>query len=378
MKTLQLGEGWFPESAGGLNRMYYELLRHLPRSGVEVSGLVTGSPRVVKESGGKAWSFAPPTAPLPVRCWAVRRGLDRMLSEQRPDLVAVHFVPYAFPVLDKLRSRPLVFHFHGPWSLEGQAEGGQTLNTRLKAILERIVFRHGTRYITLSQAFRDVLHREYRVPAERIRVVPGGVDVDRFSTGLSRLQAREGLGWPRDRPTVLTVRRLARRMGLENLITAMNAVRERVPEVLLLIAGKGTLHETLSDQIRSLNLENNVRLLGFLPDQDLPLAYRAADLTVVPTVSLEGFGLIVVESLASGTPVLVTPVGGLPEVVSDLSTELVLSGSGAGLLADGIEAALVGDLPLPSAESCRSYARSRYDWPVVTDQVRVVYEEALR
>ena len=68
----------------------------------------------------------------------------------------------------------------------------------------------------------------------------------------------------------------------------------------------------------------------------LPLAYRAADLTVVPTVALEGFGLIAVESLAAGTPVLVTPVGGLPEVVAALSPALVLAATGSAPLADAV------------------------------------------
>ena len=166
-------------------------------------------------------------------------------------------------------------------------------------------------------------------------------------------------------------------MGLEDLIGAMNEVRKRVPETQLFVAGKGPLSETLTDQVRTLGLENNVRFLGFLPDEHLPLAYRAADLTIVPTVILEGFGLITVESLAAGTPVLVTPVGGLPEAVGDLSPELVLLGTGIGPLAEGLIASLTGDLVMPSAEACQAYARSRYAWPVIAERVRDVYAEAL-
>jgi len=94
-------------------------------------------------------------------------------------------------------------------------------------------------------------------------------------------------------------------------------------------------------------------------------------------VALEGFGLIAVESLAAGTPVLVTPVGGLPEVVSDLSTNLVLPGSGAEDLADGLAQALTGELTLPDDEACQSFARTRYDWPVIAVRTRDVYAEVL-
>lgn len=378
MHTLQLGMHWFSEDAGGINRVYCELLHYLPRYGVTLRGLVAGSPQVACESGQRVRAFAPPTAPLPIRWWALRRELRRMLAEQQPDLMVAHFALYTFPVLDLIRSYPLVIHFQGPWALESYVEGGRGLETRIKTILERAVYRRGTRFIVLSCAFRDILHSNYGVSAEHIRVVPAGVDVDRFATGFTRREARERLGWPQDRPIVLAVRRLAQRMGLEDLINAMDKVRTRVPKAQLLVVGKGPLADTLATHLRSLGLEDNVRLLGFLPDEDLPLAYRAADLTVVPTVALEGFGLITIESLAAGTPVLVTPVGGLPEVVRDLSPELVLCGAGAGPLAEGLTAALTGGLSLPSSEACQAYARANYDWPVIAARVHGVYAEALQ
>jgi glycosyltransferase involved in cell wall biosynthesis len=121
-----------------------------------------------------------------------------------------------------------------------------------------------------------------------------------------------------------------------------------------------------------------VRLLGFVPDESLPSAYRAADLSVVPTVALEGFGLIVVESLAAGTPCLVTPVGGLPEAVSGLSRALILRSTGAEAIADGLGDALTGVTPMPGPRECVDFARRNFDWPVIAERVRLVYEEALR
>jgi glycosyltransferase involved in cell wall biosynthesis len=151
-----------------------------------------------------------------------------------------------------------------------------------------------------------------------------------------------------------------------------------VPDVLVLIAGAGPVRAELERQIASLGLQDNIRLLGFVPDADLPKAYRASDLTIVPTVALEGFGLIVVESLAAGTPCLVTPVGGLPEAVSGLSRALVLRSTGAEAIAEGIGDALTGVTPLPSARECVDFARRNFDWPVIAERVRLVYEEAMR
>jgi glycosyltransferase involved in cell wall biosynthesis len=150
-----------------------------------------------------------------------------------------------------------------------------------------------------------------------------------------------------------------------------------VPDVLLLIAGKGRLQEELQTRISEAGLDDNVKLLGFVPDQHLAALYRAATISVVPTVALEGFGLITVESLASGTPVLVTPVGGLPEAVAGLSPNLVLRATGAEAIAEGLGAALDGSLKLPDAQACRDYARANFDNSVIAKRVAAVYSEAI-
>jgi glycosyltransferase involved in cell wall biosynthesis len=208
-------------------------------------------------------------------------------------------------------------------------------------------------------------------------VVPGGIDLEPYADLPSQPEARQALGWPVDRPVVLAVRRLVRRMGLEDLIAAADLLRRSRLDVQLLIAGGGNLHDELAAQARARGLDGQVRLLGRLADHELPLAYRAADLTVVPTVALEGFGLIAAESLAAGTPVLVTPVGGLPEVVAGLSPTLVLEATGAAALADALIRALRGDLELPSAEACREYARLHYDCRGVAARIAQVYREAV-
>jgi glycosyltransferase involved in cell wall biosynthesis len=112
-----------------------------------------------------------------------------------------------------------------------------------------------------------------------------------------------------------------------------------------------------------------------VPEADLPLAYAAADLTIVPTVALEGFGLMTVESLAAGTPVMGTPIGGTPEILRGLDPDLVFADMTVEAIVEGISAALSGRLALPDRQDCRDYA-ARYDWSVVTPRIRAVFEEA--
>lgn len=375
LTTLQSGMGWFPQQAGGLNRMYYNLLHHLPDAGVRVHGMVTGQrpPR----NGFALEAFAATEAPLLHRWRGARATARRVIRTAQPDLVASHFALYTLPWIDQMGDRPFVMHFHGPWALEGAVESASVSATWAKRQIEQTVYRRADHFIVLSKAFRDLLCQTYGIAPERVSIVPGGVDVDAFATDASPADLRAHLGWPTDRPIVLAVRRLARRMGLENLVESIATVRRYVPNVLLCIAGKGPLHKTLQAQIDARGLHDHVRLLGFVSDADLRRAYRAADLSVVPTVALEGFGLITIESLAAGTPVLVTPIGGLPEVVAPLSDRLVLPDASTNALIDGLVSTLRSPETLPDADACIAYARRHFDWPQIARHTRRTYESVL-
>ena len=352
--------------------MFEALVDHLPQHGVEAEGIVVG---VSQQRATVGVSRA--DAALAQRLWGVRNALAAKMADPAPDVVASHFALYTLPVLDRLAGTPLIVHFHGPWALESAAEGATPWAVRLKKQLELLVYRRATRAIVLSRAFRDVLHTHYGVPLDRIRIVPGGVDVERFRVSLSRQEARAYLGWA-DRPTVLVVRRLAHRMGLEQLIDATSIVRKEYPALQVLIGGKGPLSAALQERIEAQQLADSVRLLGFIPDEDLPLAYRAADATMVPTQALEGFGLITLESLAAGTPVLVTPVGGLPETVERLDGSLILSGKSVQAIADGLRAVVEHRYAHLTPDVCRSYVEHNFSWPVIAQQIAEVYREVTR
>jgi glycosyltransferase involved in cell wall biosynthesis len=370
IKSVQIGLGAMKAGIGGLERYYFDLLRALPGSGTSVRGFVLGDSC---EAAGVS-SFAAEGTSLFSRWSGLRSAVASVIGDA--DLVVSHFALNAFGVMDRLGKIPFVIHFHGPWALESAAEGSGKLTVTTKRMMERFVYHRGSRFIVLSQAFGAILEREYGVPSDLIRVIPGGVDIQRFKSVGTRANARHRLDWPGDRPTVVTVRRMVRAKGLENLIAAVDAVRREVPNVLVVIVGTGPLEAQLRQQVRNAGLEPFVRFQGYVAEADLPTVYRAADLFVVPTLTLEGFGLVVVEALACGTPVLVTPIGGLPEVLGGLQSDLVLTSCEPAELARGMVAALTGDMPLPDEAACRSYAE-RFDWPVVAKRVTAVYGEAV-
>lgn len=370
-KVVQIGAEWLNERAGGLNRYTQGICDGLVDSGVNQRWLVMAD-SILPDN---VTPVASPQSSLLHRWRKMREAWPTAASGA--NVVASHFALYGFPVLDRLRRMPHVVHFHGPWAGESAAEGASAFAKSMKHLMEVSVYNTGDKFIVLSEAFKSLLCERYNVEPDKVSVIPGGVDTSKFTSTLSRREARQQLGWSEDQPTILCVRRLVHRMGLENLLAAFENVLIRHPEARLLIAGKGPLGNVLKDAIYRRGLDQSIVLLGFVPDDDLPIAYRAADLSIVPTESLEGFGLIIPESLASGTPALVTPIGGMPEVVRDLSSNLVLSGSGADAISEGIIAALSGHLALPNCDECENYARERFDWSRIAEKVLAVYCKAI-
>jgi glycosyltransferase involved in cell wall biosynthesis len=377
IRVLQTGLHWLGSGAGGLDRVFHDMAQALPACGVEVRGLVVSPHDAAEQTGGRIQTFAPAGAGMIGRLAGARQRIGALAADRAFDVIAPHFAFHVATALDRLGSVPMVAHFHGPWAAESALEGAGRLSATAKRWLETRVYRRATKIIVLSEAFGELAARQYGIATDKICIVPGAVALSRFDHGYTSAEARQHLDWPRDRPILLSVRRLAPRMGLDRLIAAMQAVVRAVPEALLFIAGRGIMEAALRAQVLEAGLERHVRFLGFVPDQDLALAYTAADLNIVPSIALEGFGLSAAEALAAGTPSLVTPVGGLPEVVCGLSANLVLASSETDAIASGIIAALRGDIALPGAVACRSFAAQHFHITRAAAQTAAIYRQAL-
>ena len=376
MKLLQIGSTWLSYHFSGLERYYAELVVHLPSFGTEVTGLVYELKDPPMIAGLNLISFGTQDKNVARQYLDQRRLITYQLTRDI-DMVVSHCTPSLFPSLQQLGRKPLICHFHGPRYLERTVEGAHPLSVRLSKYIEKKVYARTDHAITLSHYMKKVLVETYGFAEKQISVVPGGVNVDHFKQTIPRQEARRQLGLAIDRPLILAVRRLERRMGLQSLIEAIHEVARKYPDVLLLIAGKGALRQELDEQIGSRNLTGHVQTVGAVTEQELPLLYRAADFSIVPSSAYEGFGLVLLESLAAGTPVLGTPVGAIPEVLGPLDKSLLFEGASTRDLADGICDALSGRRKLPTMTECESYAVDRFAWPVVVSTINSVYQDVL-
>jgi glycosyltransferase involved in cell wall biosynthesis len=290
-------------------------------------------------------------------------------------VLASHFSLYALPLLPEFSKLSHVIHFHGPWAQESSLHGQSKLRVLVKKTVEHLVYRTGSAFITDSSAFRNLLVSEYGVRPEKVHAILPAVDTSRFQPS-DRIAARDLLGWPRNQRIIFCLRRLVERMGVEPLIAAFAQIAGKHPDVSLFIGGKGPLQGALRAQIQTLGLDQRVRILGFVQESLLPSHYQAADVSIVPSQSLEGFGLTTIESLACGTPVLVTSVGGLPEVIRPLAPSCILSGANPDRIAEGLNAYLAEQLPLPTAADCVAYVQKNFIWERVARKVLTIYDDA--
>ena len=369
LRVLLVGMAPVAERPGGGNR-YLEDLRHaLTRLGAKnhtllLSGQSCDLPGVTVVGN--------PDRAVWWRVLAFARQIARQADDA--DVLNTHFALYGMAASLSRRGRrlPLVVHFQGPWAEESAVAGrARWAALRMKLAVETYHYRRADELITLSQQFADILIKDYGVQPGRVSVIAPGVDLEAFRPGAS-VVARRQLGLPEDCFIAVAVRRLTARMGLEQLIEAWSVVPTGA---LLVLAGEGDEHARLEQLISSLGLSERVRLLGRIADVDLPRLYRAANVSVVPTLALEGFGLVVLESLACGTPVIASNTGGMAEVLPDLSPDCLVPPGDVHALAARLSRAAARPQDEPKAETCRHFAEG-FSWDSKAQEVLEIFQRA--
>jgi glycosyltransferase involved in cell wall biosynthesis len=372
LSPVLLGLGSFPDQPGGVNRYVRNLHQALAEQGFAVRTVTLG-PSTVPSDGMTIAANA--NDPLVAR--SRRYAAQVRLLADDADVIDSHFALYAIgPLLTKsLRGRALVTHFHGPWALEHLGDP-RSPAAHAKRFVERVVYARSKELIVLSRAFRRILLEDYGVTPWHIHVVPPGVDLTAFKPNESGA-ARRALELSPSSWVVFTVRRLVPRMGIDVLLDAWQSFASGRGDVLLLVAGEGPERGRLEKRVEQLAIANTVRFTGKLTDAELVAHYQAADVCVVPSLALEGFGLVVLESLACGTPVIGTDVDGLGETLVRLEPDLVVPSGDSDALAERLEAAQRRVAPLPDSDRCRTFARS-FSWDAVVARHEEIYEAAIR
>jgi glycosyltransferase involved in cell wall biosynthesis len=219
--------------------------------------------------------------------------------------------------------------------------------------------------------------------AARVEVVPYGVDAERFRPDpLTRARRRASLGIATGTTVVFTAGRLVRKKGFEYLIDAIAAL-PRGGGVLAVIAGAGDLEAELRARATAAGLEQRVRFLGNLGQDDVAAWLATADIVAVPSVrddsgNVDGLPNIVLEALASGTPLVTTPAGGIGTVVEHGRTGLIVPERDAAALASAISSLAAAPAErVRLGEAARAAVTARFGWEVAAGRFEAAYDRAL-
>lgn len=303
----------YPPYDGGIARLCSNLVSSLQLEGIETTVLT----HRVKSTGE-----GPDRPAVSTRTVPALRGLGDVLA------------------LAKIRAQRRVPVLASNWYPEG-------LIARLSGVRCLVVLAHGAEIFPPSDSLRRwwwprlersilesavvvVCNSQYTAklvrsfaPEARLEVVPLAVDEERFLPG-DRDLARHNWGWPKHSKVVLSVSRLLRYKGHDTVIEAIARLpSERRKSLIYVIAGKGKAEHELRRLASDLDVAENVFWLGFVPDEDLPSLYRAADLFVLCTReepgirAVEGFGLVFLEAQSCGVPAVGTACGGIPDAVEE-------------------------------------------------------------
>ena len=232
---------------------------------------------------------------------------------------------------------------------------------------EEKVLNKSEKVIALSQFTKDKIQDVYSIPQEKISLIPGGVDLKRFKPFRDKSAIRNRLKVPTGKIVLFCVRNLVKRMGLENLISALRIIIKKAPGVILILGGEGVLKNELITLARNADLENYIYFVGFIPEEQLPDYYGMADLFVLPTKELEGFGLVTIEAMASGLPVVGTSVGGTKEILGNFDESFLFKGTDSGSISDLIleKCQVIKQNPekwKSVSNQCRKYVENNYSW----------------
>ncbi len=397
MRIISLCDTFFPDLPGGLARVAWDVSKALARRGHDVA-MVAGSAEaqaargshLVEERIDGVWVFRylkpmfsrldPFRASKQIK--SACEALAGVMALQDWDAIHCHSIFTAAAAMRAAPLLPRLHTVHSPaiqelpynWSQQGvvghlTALGGRPMVRQL----ESRAVSTATRCHALSRFTVDEMRREYPGVRQDYAVIPHWADPGWFRV-ISKEQARSQLGWPDAVPVLFTVRQLRHRYGIDAAIRAV-APLAKAGRCHFYVGGSGADKPALERLIGSLGVSGSVKLLGQISDEDLRLAYQAADLFVLPTRALECFGLIILEAMACGLPVVGTRVGAIPENLMPILPACIVPPDDPPALRARIERFLDHKLQLPAGDVLAAYVTEQFAESKVVDAYELLLKE---
>ncbi|BAS27135.1 glycosyl transferase family 1 [Limnochorda pilosa] len=387
MHVLMLSWEYPPRVVGGLARAVAGLSRALAAGGVEVRVLTlgeAGSPFREEDGGVEVIRLRNGFPPAPDLVTAVAHfNFDALqeaiaLSGRGFDLIHAHdwLVAYAARTLKHGFRVPLVATLHA--TEHGRNRGIHTPLQRYIHDMEWTLTYEAWRVILCSSAMREETARLFNLPADKTLVLPNGVEPDELAVPADEdLAAFRRMHAAPDQTLILAMGRLVPEKGFDVLLDAFRLVLDRFPRAKLVIAGEGPHRAALEERAGRLGVAPHVYFKGFAADPVRNRLLHVADVAVFPS-TYEPFGIVALEAMGAGLPVVASRCGGLPEVVEHGETGLLVPAGDPAALADALVPLLLSPgLREHLGRRGRERVAARFGWRRVAERTLEEYQRVL-
>lgn len=316
-----------------------------------------------------------------------KKALLNLLKTNKIDIIHQTYDYNIFPISKDKINVPIITTIHHPFKeerklIKANLSFMEYLNYLSRRrlhyleIMQKKLCERADKIISVSTYTARSVIKEFHIPPDKIEVIPNGVDINRFNPNINVEEMREKWGIQSE-PIVLFVGRLDYNKGIKYLIGGFSKLIKDISDAKLVIVGQGPDRDHLKHLIDKHNLNKSIILAGRVENTDLPKAYCASNVIVLPSL-MEGFGISLLEAMACGKPCIATSAGGTTDVVVDGKTGFIVPPSDPLSLYQAMYTLLIDDnLSKKFGMASRKRAEKNFAWDAIAKRTINLYEEML-
>ena len=388
MKILMLTWEYPPRVVGGISKVVYDLSHKMVKEGNEVTVVTYRDGDNVKyyenDKGVEVYRVDNyMIRPNNFIDWIMQLNFNMITKTNeiinkngKFDVIHAHdwLVAYSAKSIKESYNIPLISTIHATES--GRNSGIHDETQRYINDSEWMLTYESSEVIVNSNYMKNEVQRLFGLPYDKINVIPNGVNLQLFSNVNIDYDFRRQYAMDNEK-IILYVGRLVYEKGIQNLIAAMPKVLDRYHDSKLIICGRGGMIDELREQVKYLGIDNKVYFAGYCDSKKMQKMYKCADVAVFPS-TYEPFGIVAIESMLSGTPTIVSDVGGLNEIVEHGVTGMKSYAGNANSIADSVLALLFDPkLCANISQNAIKKVKENYNWAKITDNTYYVYQLAI-
>ena len=388
MKILMLTWEYPPRVVGGISKVVYDLSHKMVKEGNEVTVVTYRDGDNVKyyenDKGVEVYRVDNyMIRPNNFIDWIMQLNFNMITKTNeiinkngKFDVIHAHdwLVAYSAKSIKESYNIPLISTIHATES--GRNSGIHDETQRYINDSEWMLTYESSEVIVNSNYMKNEVQRLFGLPYDKINVIPNGVNLQLFSNVNVDYDFRRQYAMDNEK-IILYVGRLVYEKGIQNLIAAMPKILDRYHDSKLIICGRGGMIDELREQVKYLGIENKVYFAGYCDSKKMQKMYKCADVAVFPS-TYEPFGIVAIESMLSGTPTIVSDVGGLNEIIEHGVTGMKSYAGNANSIADSVLSLLFDPkLCANISQNAIKKVKENYNWSKITDSTYYVYQLAI-